>query len=138
MSNKLKYINKNYKELPKLTSNLKVLYCDNNSLLERLPELPSSLKNLFCYDNLLLTTLPALPKSIIFLDCSGNNLLTTLSRSIIYCKKLIYNYNYCHHYKKYKDLNYLESLPYLINKCIEEYYYKPIMDYYNSKYLKYV
>jgi len=47
MSNKLKYINKNYKELPKLPSNLQKISCYNNLLLERLLDLPSSLIKLY-------------------------------------------------------------------------------------------
>jgi len=157
MSKTLKYINTSYIQLPELPSSLEELYCDNNSLLKELPELPSGLKYLYCNNNLLLTELPELPSNLKhfycynnkllerlpelpynlkILYCNNNPLLTTLPRSIIYCKNIIYDYNNNNNnnYKKYNDLKYLNSLPYLVNKIIEDYYYKPIMYYYNSKF----
>ena len=150
MTKILKYINTKYKELPELSSDLKKLFCSNNallyklpelpsnlqqlyiinnSLLERLPELPSSLETLQVSNNLLLEKLPELPYDLEFLLCYSNPLLTTLPRSIIYCKKLHNPYIYTNLYKKYNDLSYLEILPYLVNKKIEYYYYKVIINY---------
>jgi hypothetical protein len=41
------------------------------------------------------------------------------------------------HYKKKYDIpdyQYIDNLPYFINKEIEKYYYKPILNYYNFYY----
>jgi len=151
MTKILKYINTKHKELPELSSDLKKLFCSNNallyklpelpsnlqqlyiinnSLLERLPELPSSLETLQVSNNLLLEKLPELPYDLEFLLCYSNPLLTTLPRSIIYCKNIKKKYNCSANlYKKYNDLSYLEILPYLVNKKIEYYYYKVIINY---------
>jgi Leucine-rich repeat (LRR) protein len=58
------------------------------------------------------------------------NKLTSLPISIRKCKLLYY-------YKKkhdIPDLKYILELPDLINREIKKYYYKPVLDYYNSKY----
>jgi Leucine-rich repeat (LRR) protein len=61
-----------------------------------------------------------------------NNQLTSLSKSIKKLKKIKY------YKKKYdiSDYQYIENLPYEVNENIEQYYYKPILNYYNSKYLR--
>jgi len=59
-------------KLPKLSKNLKKLYCSGNFLSE-LPELPSELIELQCMANKL-TELPELPSGLIELYCVGNKL----------------------------------------------------------------
>jgi Leucine-rich repeat (LRR) protein len=79
-----------------------------------------------------LTSLPNLDKLINLqeLDCN-NNQLKELPITIRKCYKLNY------YKKKYDifDYQYIENLPYEVNENIEKYYYKPILNYYNSKYL---
>ena len=61
----------------------------------------------------------------------SNNKLKNIPISIRHCK-------YLEFYKPEFDIpnyQYIDSLPYLVNKQIAHYYYKPVLDYYNSKYL---
>jgi len=57
-----------------------------------------------------------------------NNNFTTLHKSIIKCSKL-------NSYKKYKQYKHLDTLPFILNNSIENYYYSNIMKYYNKIYL---
>ena len=77
-------------EIPKLSENLKLLYCRNIGL-EELPILPNSLEKLICNFNKL-KKLPNLPDSLETLICSHNNLeeLPNLPDSL---KELIFDHN---------------------------------------------
>jgi Leucine-rich repeat (LRR) protein len=96
----------------KYNKQLQVLYLDNNELIS-LPE------NIF--DNL---------EKLKDLQLYNNN-LTSLLLYIRKCKKL-YEYK-----KKYDIHNYkfIDNLPYEVNEKIKKNYYKPVLDYYNSKFL---
>lgn len=104
---------KNFESLPDLSKfiNLKQLNCVYNNL----KYLPLELNNL---------------KKIKHIYFDYNKLIS-LPVCIKHCKSLEY-YN-----KKYDipDYKYLNNQPYLINKLINKYYDKAIIDYYNSKYL---
>ena len=128
------FCDKQLTELPNLDKliNLEVLICCFNQLTE-LPNLDKliNLTDLYCKNNRL-TELPNLDKlkNLKYLNCK-NNQLTSLPFSIRKCKKLyIYNGEY-----DIPDYQYIEELPYLVNKEIEKYYNKPILDYYNYKHL---
>jgi Leucine-rich repeat (LRR) protein len=112
--------------------NLEELWCNNNQL-RKLPNLDKliNLEELWCNNNQL-TSLPNLDH-LINLEwlCCKNNQLTSLPITIRKCKKLDY-------YKKKYDINdyeYIDNLPYEVNENIEQNYYKPVINYYNSKYL---
>lgn len=62
----------NLKELPKLSKELKKLYCFDNKI-EELPELPNSLNELRCGRNKL-EVLPKLPDTLELLSCPENKL----------------------------------------------------------------
>jgi Leucine-rich repeat (LRR) protein len=106
----------------------------SNMQLTELPNLDKliNLEYLSCHTNEL-RKLPNLDKlvNLVWLCCNNNNKLTDLPISIRKCKKL------CRYKNEYNipDYKYINDLPYLVNKEIEKYYYKPMLDYYNSKYL---
>jgi len=144
----LKYLyftNNKLEELPDLSNllNLCRLYCNDNKL-SKLTNLPINLKILSCennnitelnlsgltqleYLNISNNNIYLLPNLDIYnnlteIYCNYNNLLS-LPISILKCKKLYYYKNY----KNYKNLN---KLNYLLNKNIEKYYYRQILNYY--------
>jgi Leucine-rich repeat (LRR) protein len=92
----------------------------------------TQLQELYCKKNPL-SILPSLKNlsKIRRLQCNYSK-IKNLPISIRHCKKI----NYYNTEFDIPDYKYINDLPYLVNKEIEKYYYKPVLDYYNSKYLK--
>jgi Leucine-rich repeat (LRR) protein len=120
----------NLSSLPNLNKliNLEYLVCNNNQLTE-LPPIDKliNLKHLICDENNI-THLPDNIDKLINLKYLNidNNKITHLPLSIRHCKKLdVYNSEL-----DIPDYQYIDNLPYFINKDIEKYYYQPSIQHY--------
>jgi hypothetical protein len=117
---KILYCNNNrLVNLPPLNSNLKTLYCDNN-LLTFLPPLNANLQKLYCYNNQL-TCLPSLNENLLQLYCY-NNRFTFLPSLNAHLEQLHYNNNPIYEIIDSNDLFIINTKLQILHKFCYLYY----------------